>query len=200
MSKFIPQILFYFITTIAMPVVASTQPNSSIEVKSLACDDTGTNCLALSHTQKQKYSLAIFKTDDAGNTWYKLPINLYIRIGNEESLDSTKGMQIACDQYLQNCLIGLTILQGHAFIFYGTNNSGQTWKGTIIDHAVAKTMLSEYITHLSCNASSASQCHLVTNTNAIYTLNTNYNDSEIFGPDSLNLTMRPMFEKYNQSI
>lgn len=197
MSKIISTILLLVMANTYIPVFANTSQtsltNASIHFKSLTCDDTSTHCLSLSHTSKPD-SLAIYRTDDAGNNWYTLPYNLYIRIGTEDSLDSSKGMHIACDQYLQNCLIGLTIRHGHAFVFYGTNNGGQTWKGTIVDHKPTQTMSSEYITHLSCNASSASQCHLLTDINNIYTLEANYNDDGVFGPDSLNMTMRYMYE------
>lgn len=199
MSKIISQVLLYSLSTILIPAFANIQQpaesNNILNLKSLACDDTNTHCVALTHTSIQEYSLALYKTDDAGKSWYELPTDFYMRIGLEKSLDSSKGMHIACDQYLQNCLIGLTILKGHAYIFYGTNNGGQSWKSTIIDHEPDKTMSSVYITQLTCNTSSASQCHLLTNTNDTYFLEPHYDDLTIHGPFYLNISIRPMVAK-----
>lgn len=190
-------ILFAILTTFALPSFAGPSPNQkAIEnkhFKSIACDDSGIHCLGLSHNPEKKYSLRLYRTDDAGENWYKLNTgSFYLRIGSDEKLDAQAGMKIACDQYLQNCLMGVTILQGQAFVFYGTNDGGQAWRGTIIWHDVAQMFQPSYIVQLTCNPSTGSQCHLLTDTNSIYVLEKGKNNSETTGSAALNLRMRPM--------
>ncbi len=175
----------------------SEQPQTQSTVKmkffkSFACDDSGYHCFALAYNAKKKNSLAIHRTDDAGENWYKLNTDFYQRIGSDETLDDATGMKIACDQYLQNCLMGVTVLNGHAFVFYGTNDSGRSWKGTMIWHGPNRTSKEEHIVELTCNPSTGSLCHLLTDTHGVYILEPDSNPVEITGPDALGLTMRPM--------
>ncbi len=160
--------------------------------KSIACDDSGTHCLGLSHNSEKKYSLMLYRTDNAGENWYKLNSEFYSRIGSDEKLDSSAGIKISCDQYLQNCLMGVTVLHGKAYVFYGTNDGGQSWKGTVIWHEPSKGLQSSYIVQLTCNPSTGSQCHLLDNTNDIYVLEIDRSGGGANGRDDLNLSMRPM--------
>ncbi len=190
-------ILCAILSIFVLPSFASPpQTQDSIQdkhFKSIACDDSGTHCLGLSHNLEKKYSLMLYRTDNAGENWYRLNnTEFYRRIGSDEKLDGSARMKIACDQYLQNCLMGVTILHGQAFVFYGTSDGGQVWKGTIIWHEPTQTLQSSYIVQLTCNPSTGSQCHLLTDTNDIYILENEKSDSGTTGPDALNLIMHPM--------
>ena len=136
--------------------------------------------------------MTLYRTDNAGENWHRLNTEFYRHIGSDKNLDGSAGMKIACDQYLQNCLMGITILNGQAFVFYGTNDGGQAWKGTIIWHELTKTLQSSYIVQLTCNSSTGSQCHLLTDTNDIYILEIDRSDSGTTWPDALYFTMHPM--------
>jgi len=189
-------ILFAMLSILVLPAFANlSQTQETIQnkhFKSIACDDSGAHCLGLSHNPEKKYSLMLYRTDNAGESWYRLNTEFYRRIGSDEKLDGSAGMEIACDQYLQNCLMGVTTLHGQAFVFYGTNDGGQIWKGTIIWHEPTKTLQSSYIVQLTCNPSTGSQCHLLTDTNDIYILENERSDSGTTGTDALNLKMHPM--------
>jgi|TARA_R110000868_G_scaffold294691_1_gene555177 hypothetical protein len=188
-------LLFAILSILVLPAFANpSQTQATLQskhFKSIACDDSGVHCLALSHMPEIKYSLRLYRTDNAGADWYKLNTNFYSRIGSDKALDGFAGMEIACDQYLQTCLVGVTILLGHASVFFGTHDGGQTWKGTIVWNEPEKTLQSSYIEQLTCNASTGSTCHVLKDTHDIYILEHDEQDG-IFGPDSLNLTMRPM--------
>ena len=190
-------ILLATLSFFALPAFANLSQTQetiqNIHFKSIACDDSGAQCFGLSHNPEKNYSLMLYRTDTTGESWYKLNTEFYRRIGSEEKLDGSAGMKIACDQYLQNCLIGVTILHGHAFVFYGTNDGGQSWKGTIIWHEPTQTLKSSYIVQLTCNPSNGSQCHFLTDTNDIYIIENEKSDSGTTGSDELNLKMHPMW-------
>lgn len=184
------------LSILALPAFANPpQTQTTLQnkyFKSIACDDSGVHCLALSHMPEIQDSLMLYRTDNTGADWHKLNTDFYRRIGSDEELDGFAGMKIACDQYLQTCLMGVTILQGHAFVFYGTNDGGQTWPGTIIWHEPTQTSRSSYIMQLTCNASTGSQCHLLTDTQDFYILENHGSDSGTATSDDLRLTMRSM--------
>ena len=150
--------------------------------------------MGISHNPEKEYSLMLYRTDNAGENWDKLDLNPYFRIGSDQMLDGFAGMGIACDQYLQNCLMGVTIAHGQAYVFYGTKDGGQTWKGTIIWNEPTQTLKPSYIVQLACNPSTGSKCHMLTNTNDIYTLQITESDpaTELY---KLNLAMHPMFSR-----
>lgn len=191
-------ILFAMLSILVLPAFANLSQNQETiqnkHFKSIACDDSGAHCMGLSHNPEEKSSLMLYRTDDTGESWSRLNAELYSRIGSDAKLDGSAGMAIACDQYLQNCLMGVTILHGQAFVFYGTNNGGQSWKGTIIWNEPKKTRQASYITQLTCNPSTGSQCHLLTNTNDIYILENEGSDSGTTGSDALNLIMHHMYQ------
>jgi hypothetical protein len=189
-------VLFAMLSFFVLPAFANlSQTQETIQnkqFKSIACDDSGTHCFGLSHNPKKKYSLMLYRTDSAGESWYRVNTEFYRRIGSDEKLDASAGMGIACDQYLQNCLMGVTILHGQAFVFFGTHDGGQTWKGTIVWQNPTKTSQPSYIVQLTCNSSTGSQCHVLMDTNDIYILGNEISDSETTGTDALNLTIHPM--------
>jgi hypothetical protein len=188
-------LLFAILSILILPAFAGlSHTQTTIQnkhFKSIACDDSGVHCLALSYMTEIQYSLRLYRTDNAGADWYKLNTNFYSRIGSDKTLDGFAGMKIACDQYLQTCLMGVTILHGHACVFYGTHDGGQTWKGAIIWNEPEQTLQSSYIEQLTCNPSTGSTCRLLKNTHDIYILEHDEHDG-IYGPDSLNLTIHPM--------